>query len=269
MLKEDILKEAEKLQDISVELDGIFEAVELSEDVKAQFSTVFEATVKSKAASLAESHIESLTQYAETRIGEIQEAAEEKAYNELAESVSKFMDHLSEKWLEENKLAVTNGIKAGLFESMFAGIKELVIEHNVVLPEESVDVVAEMEEEMEEQRAQLQDLFDEKVALKEENTKLKRDAIVKEATLDLTESQKEKVQGLIEGISFDDKFSTTLSSIVEMVVKSSAGKEANDLQEGINNTDDDGGLNYTPEVLKEEKQSDPMDVYTRAAKRLN
>lgn len=269
MLKQDILKEAEKLQDISVELDSIFEAVELSEDVKAQFSTVFEATVKSKAAALAESHIEALTQYAETQVAEIQEAAEEKAYTELSESVSKFMDHLSEKWLEENKLAVTNGIKADLFESMFSGIKELVIEHNVVLPEESVDVVAEMEEEMEEQRVQLQELFNEKVALKEENIGLKRAGIVKEATLDLTESQKEKVQGLIEGISFDDKFSTTLTSIVEMVVKSSPVKEADDLQEGINTVDDNDGLNYTPEVIKEEKQSDPMDIYTRAAKRLN
>lgn len=45
MLKEQLLAEAQNL-DTPVELDSIFESVELSDDVKATFTTVFEQAVK-------------------------------------------------------------------------------------------------------------------------------------------------------------------------------------------------------------------------------
>ncbi|UQJ95005.1 prohead core pprotein [Klebsiella phage CPRSA] len=54
MLKEQLLAEAQNL-DTPVELDSIFESVELSDDVKATFTTVFEQAVKAGAAKLAES----------------------------------------------------------------------------------------------------------------------------------------------------------------------------------------------------------------------
>ena len=69
MLKEQLLAEAQNL-DTPVELDSIFESVELSDDVKATFTTVFEQAVKAGAAKLAESHI---TQIAE-RSDELVEA---------------------------------------------------------------------------------------------------------------------------------------------------------------------------------------------------
>ncbi|QQK88270.1 prohead assembly (scaffolding) protein [Providencia phage PSTRCR_127] len=266
MLKEQILKEAESLNDISVPLDSIFEAVELSDDVKAQFSTVFETTVKKYAVELAESHIQKLTAFADERYEVLKEEAQIEAEAKLTESVSKFADHLASEWMAENKLAVTNGIKADLFESFFVQIKEALVDHNVDLPEESVDVVAEMEEELTEAKTELSKLFEEKTAINEELQKTKRDMIVTEKTRDLTESQKEKVMGLIEGISWGDSFASNLNSIVEMVSKSTTVEEKPLDESAINNTDD--GLNYQPEVLKEENASSPMDIYTNAAKKI-
>ena len=64
MLKDQLLSEAQEI-DASVELDSIFESVELSEDVKSKFSTVFESTVKKHAIALAESHINAIAEKAD------------------------------------------------------------------------------------------------------------------------------------------------------------------------------------------------------------
>ncbi|QQV89563.1 prohead core scaffold protein [Proteus phage SJ_PmiM] len=263
MLKEFLIEEAEKLNDVSVALDGIFESVELSDDVKAQFSTVFETAVKSNAIKLAESHITELTEKAETKEQELKESIQESVEKEMAENISKFMDHVSQEWLEENKLAVTNGIKADLFESMFQSIKTVVIDHNIILPEESVDVVKEMEEELEESKTEVASLFDKTVSLQEKVNTLEKEKIIKEQTAELTESQKEKVANLIEGIAYGEKFKSSLEAIVSMVSKTS---EKAPISEDINTTDE-SGMNYTPENTG--AKSDPMSVYTAAAKKIN
>ncbi|ANM46446.1 head scaffolding protein [Morganella phage vB_MmoM_MP1] len=267
MLKEEILKEAETLNDVSVPLDSIFEAVELSEEVKTQFSSVFETTVKKYAAELAESHIQKLTAYADERYEVLKEEAETKAEETVSSAVGMFVEHLSKEWLEENKLAVDNGIKAQLFESMFEGIKELVIDHNVDLPEASVDVVAEMEDELTEAKTELAKLFEEKTMLSEKLQAVQRESIIKESTRDLTDSQKEKVMGLIEGLS-NDRFQDNLTHIVEMVSKTTEVKpEETPISEDINNPE---GLDYKPEVIKETKDTSDsmMDAYTFAAKKI-
>ena len=61
MLKEQLLAEAQNL-DTPVELDSIFESVELSDEVKANFTTVFEQAVKANAVKLAESHINQIAE---------------------------------------------------------------------------------------------------------------------------------------------------------------------------------------------------------------
>ncbi|MBQ0740522.1 hypothetical protein J9332_40220, partial [Aquimarina celericrescens] len=68
MLKEQLLAEAQNL-DTPVELDSIFESVELSDDVKATFTTVFEQAGKAGAARLAESHITQIPGRCTGRVG--------------------------------------------------------------------------------------------------------------------------------------------------------------------------------------------------------
>lgn len=270
MLKQQLLDEAAKLSEVSVPLDSIFEAVELSDEVKTQFSTVFETTVKKYAANLAESHINSIANLAEEKCELFKEEAEQKAETSLTEAMGKFIDHLSKEWLEENKLAVDKGIKAELFESLFTGIKDLVIDHNVILPEESVDVVAELEDELTETKDELRKIFDEKVSLAEQVESLQKATVMEKQTKDLTESQKERVVSLVEGLSWGDNYEDKLTSIVDMVVKST--KTTDPITEStINNTDD--GLNYAPEQLKEQADEDHqknslMGQYIRSAERI-
>ncbi|UYM28833.1 prohead core scaffolding protein [Serratia phage vB_SspM_LC53] len=271
MLKELLISEAKEI-DASVELDSVFESVNLSDEAKANFSTVFEATVKKHAIQLAESHITKIAELAETQVQEGIETAKDEAEKALTESASKFFDHIAKEWLTENKLAIDKGIKADLFESMLVGMKELFVEHNVVIPEESVDVVAEMEEELAESTAEVAKLFETNGALESEIASLKRGIAISEATRDLTESQKESVASLTEGMDYSEAFTGKLTAIVEMV-KTSKEKD-NTITEGVINTpeDDAVNLNYVSEAVEDEKSTKApsiMDSYIRGAARLS
>ncbi|UEN68719.1 prohead assembly (scaffolding) protein [Escherichia phage MLP2] len=268
MLKEQLIAEAQKI-DASVALDSIFESVNISPEAKETFGTVFEATVKQHAVKLAESHIAKIAEKAEEEVEKNKEEAEEKAEKKIAEQASKFLDHLAKEWLTENKLAVDKGIKAELFESMLGGLKELFVEHNVVVPEESVDIVAEMEEELQEHKEESARLFEELNKRDAYINYVQREVALSESTKDLTESQKEKVSALVEGMDYSDAFSSKLSAIVEMVKKSN--KDESTITESINTPDTEAaGLNFVTEAVEDKAAQgaeDIVSVYAKVASR--
>lgn len=218
-LKDQLLEESKTI-DTSIELDSVFESVDLNEDLKTQFSAVFESAVKARAITLAESHINAIAE----RSDELVASKVEEGLQEINESVNTYFDHLVEEWKEDNKIALENGMKVDLFESMMASLKAVFVEHNVEIPTESVNVVSEMELELAESATELNKLVREKRELTNEINSLKMSESVKTATANLTESQKEKVATLVEGYKFDDKFQAKLDAIVEFVSKSPAEK---------------------------------------------
>ncbi|QHJ75762.1 prohead core scaffold protein [Acinetobacter phage vB_AbaM_PhT2] len=274
MLKDQLLKEAQEIE-VSVELDGIFESVELSEEMQQNFKTVFETAVKKNASALAESHILAIAEKADERVNEEVEAQVKAVETKLVEAADKLFEHTAKEWLAENKLEVSRGIKADLFESMFEGLKSLVVEHNVVLPEESVDVVTEMEEELQEHKEENSKLFTALTETQDELKTLKREVAVNEATSELTESQKEKVHSLIEGLEYGDTFESKLAAIVEMATATKTPAPIVESVEGrsepeINNTNNDAsGLNYIAEehTAEEPAPNAKINSYVAAAKR--
>ena len=237
MLKEQLLAESKQI-DTEIKLDGIFEGVELTESVKSQFEIVFAESVKKRALELAESHIQSIAEKAEEKVEEEVEKKTKEKEEKLKETCNKFFAHLATEWLKENALPVDKGIKADLFDSVMVGMKGLFVEHNVIVPEEGVDIVAELEAEMQESKDVASKYFEQLQEQQKENIELKRDAVLKEATLGLTESQKEKVEKLIEGTEFDEKYEGKLIAMVEMAkIKSTtvpAKEQPKPLTENLN-----------------------------------
>lgn len=220
-LKDQLLSESKNL-DTPVELDSVFDNIELNEDTKTKFSAVFESAVKARALTLAESHIEAIA----ARSEELVEARVEEEVAEINESVNTYFDHLVESWKEENKVALESGMKVDIFESLMGSLKAVFVEHNIEVPTESVNVVTEMEAELAESAEELNKVVKSNKQLREENNALKMADSVKTATANLTESQKEKVATLVEGLKFDDKFQAKLDAIVEMVESKSPAEEA-------------------------------------------
>ena len=269
-LKDKLLAESsEKLGAVAVELDSIFESVQLDEAVKENVSTAFEQAVRSAAIALAESHINDIASSAENQLAEGIETARVEVETKLYKDADKFLTHLGKEWLKENALQVKTNIKSELFESFASGLKELFIENNVTVPEEQVDVIDELNAELDESTAEIKSLFDKNLALEQQISSLKKEKAISEATAGLTESQKEKVLSLVEGLEYGDSYSPKLSAIVEMVANSGQ-KEQKPIQEQALNIDESAAaVNFEPEVIVEQNDNkqanNSMAAYLAAA----
>lgn len=273
-LKDKLLAESsEKLGAVAVELDSIFESVQLDEAVKENVSTAFEQAVRSAAIALAESHINDIASSAENQLAEGIETARVEVETKLYEDADKFLTHLGKEWLKENAMQVKTNIKSELFESFASGLKELFIENNVTVPEEQVDVIDELNAELDESTAEIKSLFDKNLALEQQISSLKKEKAISEATAGLTESQKEKVLSLVEGLEYGDSYSPKLSAIVEMVANSGQ-KEQKPIQEQALNIDESAAaVNFEPEVIVEQNDNkqanNSMAAYLAAASRMS
>lgn len=260
MLKEQLLKEAQEIE-VSVELDGIFESLSLSDEQKEAFQQVFESAVLKHATTVAASHITNIAESAEAEVEKLVEEGVKQAKDTLAEAADKFLENLATEWLKENQIAIDRGIKVDLFESMFTGLKQLVIEHNVVLPEESVDVVAEMEVELEETSQEVNKLFEQVTELRKEVGVMKKEKTLREATENLTESQREKVESLLEGVQYSDEFETKVKAMVSVVEskkvetpKDEKSTPVNTIVEEVTQTKEQIDENTQEEISDEMKQ---------------
>ena len=184
----------------SVDIAGLFEGLDLSEDFKSKAQLVFEAAVNeaaaAKAATIAESLEEDLKEQFETSLNE--------SLEEIVENLDSYLDYVVEEWMSENELAVESGIKVEMAESFMEGLKELFYEHNVEIDEETIDVVAELEEEIESLKEAANRAINEKIELDEEVQALRAARVFESMTEGLSQSQVERFRVLSEKLDHDD-----------------------------------------------------------------
>lgn len=231
-IKDLLLQEAQNIS-TSVELDGIFESVELSDDVKTKFSAVFEQVVKTKAVELAEEHIRAIAEHADSLV---EDAAQER-FESLSNVTNQYFEHLVDNWMNENKLAVENGIKVQMFDSMMSTLAEAFVTHNIEVPDDKVSVVSTLEEALQERNEANNQLLNELTEARRDIATMKREKMVTEAVAGLSDVQRSKVLALSEGLSFTDEvgFGNKMTAIVEMVSSQTTQKpEQQNLAEGAN-----------------------------------
>ena len=232
--------------------ETLFEGQELTDEFKSQIQSMFEAAVSeavaAKETALAEQFdIQKATLVAEqkTEIAKVQEVAEtyrgeivadyakkieeastqydqklETFMEEQAGKVDQFMNYVSEKWLEENRLAVEQGARADMVESFLSGLHGLFTEHYIEVPKDKVDVVAQLTKESEELNTKLNDTIGENVELKAFIRGQAKAKLVAEAAAGLAETQIERFEQIAEGLEFTDEagFKSKLNTIRESIV---------------------------------------------------
>jgi hypothetical protein len=119
--------------------------------------------------------------------------------------------------MEENRLAIQNGLRAEIAENFMNSLKGLFVESYIEVPEGKVDLVDELAAANEELEENFNRAVAKQIALSEELETLKRAAIIREAARDLAETQIEKLNTLVEDIDFDDEetFAAKVSTIKE------------------------------------------------------
>ena len=175
-------------------VEEMFAGDGLSEDFKAKATVVFEAAVGSKL-------VEEVARIEKEYEAKLDEQTE-LAVADLVEKVDSYLDYVVEQWMTENELAIEKGIRSEIAESFIDGLRGLFVEHNINIPEEDVDVIADITEQLEETEAALNEAMDGQIKLRKELHESKRQDAFAGVAEGLTFTQVEKLTSLTEGLEY-------------------------------------------------------------------
>lgn len=210
------------------DLDALVDSeATLSEAFREKAEVIFEAALQSK---LTE-HVERLeAEYAE-------QLAEEttRIQGDLVEKIDGYLNYVVENWIEENKVAIENGLRTEIAESFMQALHGVFTEHYITVPESKVDVVDELASKVDELEEQLNSALERGIELTEQVKSLAREAVIRESATDLSEAQADKLATLTEGVEFEsaEAFAKKVSTIKESYFKKEAVKQSTDEAENL------------------------------------
>ena len=206
--------------DASETFDSLFEGLDLSEDFKGKLSLVFEAAVNEASTAKAHEIAESLEEEFAVQL----EESVNEAMEEIVENLDNYLDYIVSEWMEENAVAIESGIKVQMAESFMEGLKGLFYEHNVEIDDETIDIVADLEEEIASLKEEVNKTINVNIELSEAVELLQAERIFEELSEGLTTSQKERFRILSEKLDATDidSYSSDLSTLKESFFKTKA-----------------------------------------------
>jgi hypothetical protein len=204
--------------DLSGDVAALTEGEDLSEEFKDKAKTIFEAAVRAKLVEEAEK----LQEQFETRVAEQVESV--KA--ELAEEVMGTINYAINQWLEENQVPIDRGVRNEITEDFIAGLKNLFQEHYISIPDDKIDVVEGMADELREMEQRLNEQVERNIELNNRLAESTRVVILNQLSEGLADTQKEKLASLSEGVNFEsvDKFAEAVKTLRESYFPQSVSK---------------------------------------------
>ena len=200
----DVVKEDSK-EDIAAVLKG----ADLDEEFTKKATTVFEAAVDAKVTA----KIDSLKEQAAAKFVEEIDTMKD----EFAGRVENFLSYAAEEWLKENELAVEQGLRTEVTETFMEGLRKLFIESNINVPDEKLDLAAEMSEKLDAMEDRLNEQVKKNVELHEVVGTYRKNEILSELTRGLAETQKDKFKSLADAVEFksEESYREKLGQIKE------------------------------------------------------
>jgi len=200
--------------DFSDDLDALIsEEATLSEGFKGKAAIIFEAAIKSK---LSEEVDRLEEQYATQLQEEISSFKED-----LVEKVDGYLNLVVEQWMEDNKLAIQNGLRTEIAEGFMNSLKAVFEENYVEVPDSKVDLVDDLASQVEDLGGKLDEQTSKMIEMKEELEQFKRYEVIREAAQGLADTEVEKLVKLSEDVDFVDQatFADKVKTIKEAYFK--------------------------------------------------
>jgi regulator of replication initiation timing len=219
-------QEENRLEDESIDLSPIF-GDDLSEEFRQKATSIFEAAVIAR----VNNEIEKITSALEEKY-----SAEIVEYKDsIVEKIDSYLNYVVENWMEENQLAIENGLRTEIAEDFITGLKVLFKEHYIEVPEEKYDVIGELQSKVEDLEENLDVQLENNVNLNAEVSELKKQLIIKEMTDDLADTEVNKLGKLLEGIEFenDEIYREKVKVIKENYFPADSHKEAVTSQQAL------------------------------------
>ena len=227
-------------------LDVLFDGEELSEGFQRKAATIFEAAINEKITEIEE---DMANQY-----NEILEQAIENTTSDLAEKLDDYLGYVVEQWVEDNHLAIDNGIRAEVAENFISGLKVLFENCYVDVPDEKYDLLEEVTDVKSALEDDLNKALQENINLRKEIVAHRCGEIFAEEAEGLTDIEVEKLASLSEGIEFEteDQYRDKVQVLRESYFNNAPAMITEDIIETTDQQISEGG---------------PMDRYTNVLSR--
>jgi len=220
--------------DVSEDVAALIDGEDLSEEFKTKAATIFEAAVKSKISKIRKQIRNESKTYMENQTEAIQ--------TEMTEKMDEYMNYVVKEWMEENKLAVEQGVRNEVTESFISGLKKLFEEHYIDVPSEKEDVFESLVQEV----AELETKLDESTQkhmdnVKELNTYKAKD-IFHDLTDGMVDTDIDKMKELTEDVDYesDEQYKEKLNIIKNSYFKTDKKLDDNKKTAGTNKKITDG-----------------------------
>lgn len=252
--KKNELKAKAKVESIDFEedLDAVIaEEATLSDGFRGKAGAIFEAVLTSKLAHEVE-RLE--TEYAQNLEEEVSDVK-----NELVEKVDSYLNYVVSNWMDQNEVAVTEGLRAEIAEDFMTSLQQVFKEHYIDVPEGKVDIVDELSATVAELEESLNKTTEDNIKLHESVQTLERAEVVREQSSGLADTEAEKLGSLVEDIEFDNRDNFEMK--VKVVKESYFTKEINESTDEVSTM---AGTDEAPAEI-----SDVMSRYSQAISKLN
>lgn len=178
------------------DVDSLIAGEELSEEFKEKAATIFEAAVVNRV---------------KTEVARLQEEFDAKLNESVAQSiegivekVDGYLDYVVEQWMTRNELALESGLKSDILEGFVSGLKQLFESNYIDVPEEKLDLIGSLEEQV----AELESKLDESVQANAKMTKIiedvERKEIIAQLSEGMTDTEVEKFNNLTSELVFEN-----------------------------------------------------------------
>ena len=174
----------------------MFDGEGLSESFKTKFRGIFEAELARRTDIITENLKSEFQEELEEKVSDVVE--------NLSGKVDEYLNYVVENWMEENKLAVENGMRLQIAESFIDDLKGLFENHFIEVPDSKVNLLDDLFEKNEQTKGDL----DEALGLNSELLAIvesyRKSEITSNLSEGLTDLDREKFYSLAEDVSFED-----------------------------------------------------------------
>ena len=238
--------------DFEEDLDAIIsEEATLSDGFRGKAGAIFEAVLTSKLTQEVERLESEYAQNIEEEVSDIK--------NELVEKVDSYLNYVVSNWMDDNEIAVTNGLRTEIAEEFMTSLQSVFKEHYIDVPEGKVDLVDELSEQVAELEETLNKTTEDNIKLHESVQTLERAEVVRESSSGLADTEAEKLSSLVEDIEFDNKenFKMKVDVVKESYFKKEINETADEVSEVVGNDEAPADIGHA------------MSQYTQAISKFN
>ena len=178
------------------DLEALLKGESLSPEFKEKCATIFEAATNAKAEEIAKGIA---LEYQENY-----EKSIETIHQNLKEQIDEYLVAFVNEWADENSVAIKHNIKTKLSEEFLYKLKDLFDECYIDIPDDKIDVVTELSDEVKSLTNELNEVTDQNIKLQNLIVKHCKNELIQKYSENLSLSQKEKFLSLSENVTTND-----------------------------------------------------------------